>query len=151
MDLHQPDRTDLADALVWQQVEMQLRGSTFQAILASPPCNSFSGALTNDGDGPRPMRDGTDRGIFGLPDLAAEEKTKVQTGTLLALRGAVAVHLAASSNTPWIAEPPLIRPEKPSVFVIPEWIQVRSRAFTSGGDLDQFGYADLPRRPITRT
>ena len=84
LDRDQPDRTDLADSLTWSTVETQLDQAFWDALLGSPPCGTFSGALDF------PLRSGTPPGIYGLPNLSRDDLAKVRMGTLLAVRTATA-------------------------------------------------------------
>ena len=59
--------------------------------------------------------------------------------------------LCSDLGIPWGAETPLFRPNKPSVFRLPEWGRVLQRPTVNRGDLDQCQYEDIPKRPPNRT
>ena len=59
--------------------------------------------------------------------------------------------LCSDLGIPWGAETPLVRPGKPSVFVLPEWLRVISRPTVKRGDLEQCQFEDIPSRPPAKT
>ena len=52
---------------------------------------------------------------------------------------------------PWLALAPLVRPNRPSVLQLPEWLQIQRIPTVTRTDLDMCMFGDLPHRPPTMT
>jgi|OM-RGC.v1.031034108 hypothetical protein len=72
----QPNRLDGA---VFDKLVSRIESDEIAAAAMAPPCNSWPGALSNDrtgNDGPMALRGVGEHDLYGLPDLAREEKEK---------------------------------------------------------------------------
>ena len=143
LDLLQSPPTNLADSHVWREVESKIRDGHYDAVLMAPPCDTFSRARSH------PLRDETPPGIYGKRELANADKAAVQTGTLLALRGAVAAAICNSLSRPWIAETPKLSDGVPSVFKLPEWVGLGVPPEGSTISLDQCRYGARAKKPTS--
>ena len=143
LDLVQSPSTDLADSHTWRQVEQRIREGKYDAVLMSPPCDTFSRARS------QPLRDEHPPGIYGKSELAQADKAAVQKGTLLALRGAVAAAICNSQSLPWIAETPKLTDGVPSVFKLPEWVGLGTPPNGSTIAVDQCRFGARSKKPTT--
>lgn len=89
-DLVNGTEQDLANDAVWQSLISDIRAGRYDAMLAGPPCNTYTNARQLDGLGPGPLRGATGDDRYGLPHLRPDDQIKVRTGTLLAVRTAEA-------------------------------------------------------------
>ena len=76
--------------------------------------------------------------IYGLPKLRPEQKELAKMGTLLALRARDSAEACVGRNIPIIAETPKLGQGHPSVFKIPEWIQLIADASFGAGTPESF-------------
>ena len=109
---------DLLDQDVWERIESNL--SMYDGYMISPPCSTFSPARQGMG-GPQPLRSTKGPEVYGLKDLAAEDKQKAREGNILALRAHRTALHAHRSGKPWLLEQPHERKEKTSMFKLDEY------------------------------
>ena len=100
---------DLCDDTVWLPIRKAiLSGRYHGAILAPPPCTSFSSARRRDNDdegGPEALRGEFSPDIYGYKHLVGKDKEDARIGTLLVLRarevGDLFLELPSPSGSPW--------------------------------------------------
>lgn len=142
---------DLAAEQVWQKVHGRLKGGCYQAMLAGPPCNAFTDARKDDGQGPRPLRarDGPQR--YGLENLDEENKKKVKLGNLFAERTCLAVNILDDQERPSIVEQPKHKEadNAVSMFKLDEFIELRSKDTVKLYDIAQCQYGATATKPTT--
>ena len=83
---------DLADDLIWASVTADILAGKYQAMMAAPPCSTFSSARA------RPLRGCEGASRYGLSGLSAKDQTSVRLGTLLASRAAHAARLCSECH-----------------------------------------------------
>lgn len=106
MDIVRSKRHDLSRRHLQQRLLAAIKKQRYNALLASPPCNTFSRARHSAQPGPRPLRDINHP--YGVPGLTAREKAAVRQGTVLAKFAIAAVHaqLASSATAMALLEHP---------------------------------------------
>ena len=80
-DIIRSDRQDLSRASVRERLLTLIDNGKFNALLASPPCNTFSRVCFANTNGPAPVRD-KDR-PRGFPWATPTQKEKLRLGNLL--------------------------------------------------------------------
>lgn len=126
VDLLNGEEYDVANENIAKKWEHMLDKGQVDAVLAPPPCSTFSRARTGPG-GPRPLRGAAGRDRYGLPHLRPEEKEATRLGTLLAIRAQRLCALAHAMGVPWIVENPEEKPGWPSLFGLDEWLELIGR------------------------
>ena len=104
VDLCRGREHDLLDPAVWARIESSLRAGTYQMVLASPPCNTWSRSTLNPKSGPRPLRSSTH--LWGFPWLSGPRKSKLEEANALMRITLDALGLAAALNIPFLLEHP---------------------------------------------
>ena len=149
MDL-QPGEHLSSDA-VWNDIIAQIKAGKFDALLAGPPCNSFTNARKDDGMGPMPLRGPTGDDRYGLKNLDPKDAEKVKTGTLLALRAHEASTLFHGQEKPFILEQPKWKRDDTSVsmFNLDEYQDLLSLPGVRTEELVQCEYGAETSKPTT--
>ena len=81
MDLEVSAEHDLCDDFVFETVLRRIANGDFDnGVMMSPPCSTFSRALSV------PLRGSTPPELYGRKDLVGKDKEKARIGTLCALR-----------------------------------------------------------------
>ena len=78
-------QNDLLDDAVWDPIYSRIQGGEFKALIASPPCGTFS-RLRGLPNGPPKLRGLAGGERYGLPNLTPQQKDHVRKHTLLAVR-----------------------------------------------------------------
>lgn len=118
---------DLVDDLVWEPLRRRIEDDEFLALVASPPCGTFSRARLMPG-GPPPLRGtvGTDR--YGLRGLKPQQTEVVRMHNLLAVRTAWAMSAMIRLKRIGIVEQPAVRNGEISMFHLDEFVDVMAVA-----------------------
>ena len=105
VDLANGPQFDLRDDAAWLGLTHRLRAGEFVAIIAGPPCTTFSRARTGP-PGPRPLR--SPDHPYGLPRgaLSPADNAAVAEGTYLALRTLEFLSEAQQRGVAWALESP---------------------------------------------
>jgi hypothetical protein len=104
-DVLDGDDSDLTDDSVWGPIRTAVQAGHYQALVAAPPCGTFSRVRSLPG-GPPPLRgvSGTDR--YGLRNLTQARTEQLRVHNLLALRTAeVACMIVAQGGALVIEQP----------------------------------------------
>ena len=121
IDLERSDAHNLECDSTWGHLVTLLRANFFAASLWSPPCCTFSSARKHGDGGPPPLRGASANDIYGLPGLSVADRTRVRTGTLLAVRTATGLLIQIELGTPWVYETPAPREGAPHMTLLPEF------------------------------
>ena len=113
-----PDQ-DLCDESVWSRVVKGIAGGRFQAALLSPPSSTFGQSHCRRD--PRPLRDCSACGLYGITGLSARDKERVRVATLCAVRAAHAAKLCHQEGIPWAVVQPAQRTGCSHLFLLSEW------------------------------
>ena len=145
-----PDE-DLSNDTVWCNLMTQIKEGKFDALLAGPPCNTFTNARKNDGMGPVPLRGPTGDDRYGLKSLDAKNKEKVKMGTLLALRGHEAAAEFHRQTKPYIVEQPQWKRDSDSIsmFNLDEYQDLLQQSDVGTLELVQCEYGARTMKPTT--
>ena len=114
---------DIADDFVWGQILGKLEAGHFAALVASPPCGSFSRVRQVPG-GPPVLRgvDGPCR--YGLAHLTPKQKEVVRVSNLLAVRTAQAFGIMLKFGRIRIVEQPAMRDREVSMLRLDEFARL---------------------------
>eukprot|EP00435_Cladocopium_sp_Y103_P025927 s1750_g6.t1 len=142
---------DLAANQVWDKVYARIKAGGYLAMLAGPPCNTFTNARKDDGQGPKPLRAAVGPERYGLPDLSIENVEKVKLGNLFAERTCDAVGAMDDLKRPSIVEQPKLKTDEDSVsmYKLDEFIELRERPSIEMRDLVQCHYGADTTKPTT--
>ena len=77
---------DLTDSLMWTILLERVEACHYDGVGGGPPCSSFSAGCVGADGGPRALSTEQVRGFYGIAGLTPDEKERVRTGTLLAIR-----------------------------------------------------------------
>ena len=77
---------DLAGDTIFETLLARARANSCSAVLASPPCSTFSVGRKGSDGGPVRLRGPAPPELYGLKGIKGQDKGRVRLGTLLALR-----------------------------------------------------------------
>ena len=98
-------------------------GGVYAGGQLDPQCSTFSAARGLRG-GPAPLRGAEGRALYGIPDLSPEDRIKVKTDTLLAIRCAIICMALHRLGRPFVLENPAPRKSMPSLFNLDEYVKL---------------------------
>lgn len=127
VDIEAVSQDDLLDDDVWNGTLREIDLDWYDAMLASPPCGTFSSARTDSDGGPIQLRGPEMPELLGLKGLDQVSKLQVQTGNVLADRAAEAAEKFSDRGKPWAIEQPARREGKPSMFKLPRFVHLAKR------------------------
>eukprot|EP00435_Cladocopium_sp_Y103_P035534 s490_g9.t1 len=142
---------DLASDHVWSTIMNKMKEGYYKALLAGPPCNTFTNARKHDGQGPAPLRSPTGPERYGYEWNNAMDKEKVKYGNLLAIRTAEAFGCMHEQRKPAIVEQPRLKEddESTSMYKLDEFLHLRSLPGVEMMDLLQCRYGAMTSKPTT--
>jgi hypothetical protein len=115
---------DLTDDFVWMPLRVLVVNGKFSALIAMPPCGTFSRVRSMPG-GPPLLRGPSGRERYGLPNLSASQKEWVREHNLLAVRAADLATLLIAQGLPVVLEQPALREGEVSMLNLDEFIAMR--------------------------
>ena len=150
-DIVNGQQEDLTSGYIWDQLYKDIEAGRYDAMLAGPPCNTFTNARKNDGRGSRPLRGPTGPDRYGYQNLKPAEKDKVRTGTLLAVRTAKAVKSFTRQRKPTITEQPKWRNDevRVSMYNLDEFAEFHSSPDFGFKEVAQCEYGAAATKPTT--
>lgn len=142
---------DLAADQVWEEVMKKIEDGLYQAMLAGPPCNTFTNARKENDNGPKPLRSAQGPERYGLKNLSIEQKEQVRFGNLMAVRTAAAVEAMDKQEKPSIVEQPLLKEDENSIsmFKLDEYIRIRKKPTCRAVEVAQCRYGARTSKPTT--
>ena len=98
VDLARSSEHDLAEEANWFKHKSQIQAGSYDVVLASPPCNTWTRATFKAG-GPKPLRNRDHP--WGLPSLTpgSQDNLRCDQGSLLLMRALEACSLAQAAGT----------------------------------------------------
>ena len=138
---------NLANDAAWLRLCRQLAAGEVSAVVAGPPCTTFSRARQGP-PGPRPLRSAAHP--YGLPsgELTKAEHEAVREGTYMALRTLAFLGEAHGIDVPFMLESPEPTPGVVSIFDLPEARTLAARPGVRAIDFDQCeGGGPAPNQP----
>ena len=125
-----PVECDILEDTVWDGVAIRILNGIYDACLIAAP-TSTSGVARGGQGGDRGVAPPAVRGefspdIYGLPGLSPHDKEIVRKGTLLALRSRQAAGVFCDLGRPWAWEAPAVETGCPSIFKLPEVLELDS-------------------------
>ena len=126
MDLELSTEHDLCCDLIFRNLMAEIRGGIYAAVMAAPPCSTFTGARRQSpGDGhncPGPLRTAYGSGRYGLSTLLPPDRERVRIGTLLAVRTAMILKECRRLRIPFVYETPReISDDAPNMLYLDEF------------------------------
>ena len=120
-------------------------------MLAGPPCNTFTNARKDDGQGPKPLRSAQGPERYGLCKLKDEDVNKVKQGNLFAERTCEAVEAMDDLQRPSVVEQPKYKEEENAVsmYKLDEFASLRSRPTVEMRDIVQCHYGAPTTKPTS--
>ena len=119
---------------ILEQLASRIARRHFHAVFVGLPCNTWSRARKNDGQGPPPLR--SDSNVYGLSGLGHADAAKVIEANLLLRHVARLLSLCCVLGIPWILE----NPDTSRVFLTEEIrCLVEQGAVFTVTDMCQFG------------
>lgn len=145
------EEQNLASDMVWQKLRSDIVDGYYDAMLAGPPCNTYTDTRRVGDGGPRPLRGPLGADGYGLKDLRPEEQEKVKMGTLLASRTSEAAQEFAKQKKPFVIEQPKWKKdgESVSMYNLDEFEDLIGMEDTKVVDADQCMYAAKTTKPTT--
>lgn len=92
---------DFSAQHIFEHALQRIKSGHYHAGLESPPCSTFSRALTGR-DGPAPLRDAAGPGRYGKKRLGPPDKERVRLGAFLAVRAAALAECCCEQDVPWL-------------------------------------------------
>ena len=150
-DIVNGDHENLASDHVWNKVLDRIKNRFYEAMLAGPPCNTFTNARKFDDAGPRPLRSAEGPCRYGLDDLSPEQREQVRLGNLLAIRTCEAALQMDEVDRPSLIEQPKLKEDAGSVsmFKLDEYLEYRKRAEVREYEVAQCNYGAPTSKPTT--
>lgn len=150
-DITNGDHEDLSSDNIWSPIIGKIRSGYDDAMLAGPPCNTYTNARKADDGGPRPLRSADGPGRYGLEDLSPEQREQVRLGNLFATRAYEAATLLDKQAKPSIIEQPKLRddPEAVSMYKLDEFVEYRGRKSVREIEVAQCRYSAKTSKPTT--
>ena len=145
-DLERGPKHDLADSAIWDEITAAIEAQEYDGGSSASPCCTLSASRRYDG-GPRPLRGEFAPQIYGFRDLTPAEKEDVKLGTLLALRGEELCRRFDDQGKPYWSETPGMRDGHPSVFKLPEYLDLRKREGVEVDRILQCNYCARTAKP----
>ena len=150
-DIVNGEEQDLAAEQVWKRVYTRIKAGHYSALLAGPPCNTFTNARKEDDQGPKPLRAATGPERYGLPGLSIENVEKVKLGNLFAERTCDAVGAMDDLKRPSIVEQPKYKEDDTAVsmYKLDEFVELRERTSVEMRDIAQCQYGANTTKPTS--
>lgn len=142
---------DLTSDAIWSKLLEEIKRGAFDALLAGPPCNTFTNARKDDGLGPMPLRGPSGHDRYGLSGLEQSDMEKVKAGTLLATRASTAAKEFHQQRKPYIVEQPLWKQDGRSVsmYNLDEFKELMELPGVETKDIVQCEYGAETSKPTT--
>lgn len=150
-DLVNGAEQDLANDHIWQGIMSDIKNGVYDALLAGPPCNTFTNARRWDDAGPKPLRGPSGDERYGYSFLGPSDKEKVKLGTLLAVRTTEASTEFHEQRKPFIVEQPRWKQDGTSVsmYNLDEFQQLLELVGVECIELDQCEFGAPTTKPTT--
>lgn len=114
---------DLSEQSVFEEHMGLLESGYYAAVVASPPCSTYSIARKRP-CGPPQLRGPNGSDVYGFAWLQPDDKERVRLGTLLALRALAFVRAAAQKQLPHLLENPVdVENDVGAIYALPEYKQ----------------------------
>ena len=126
-DIDLSPQHDLVCDAVWNNVVVDIEDGKYASGGGAPPCSTFAACRKFDDDGPPPLRGETSPEIYGFKVLSIEDREKVKIGTCIALRCIQMWKFMYDNDSPFWGETPQRRDGHPSVFKLPEALELIDR------------------------
>ena len=150
-DLVNGESQNLTSDSVWTKILHDIEAGKYDGMLAGPPCNTFTNARRDDGQGPVPLRGALGEDRYGLSHLSLADWEKTKIGTLLACRtveGAKAMH---KLRRPFIIEQPKWKKDDKhvSMYNLDEFTELLELEGVSCLELSQCRFGAKTTKPTT--
>ena len=117
---------DITDDSVWDPLFADIRNGKFAAVVASPPCSTFS-RLRGIPGGPPILRGISGPAVYGLRTLTPKQQEQVRTHNLIALRAISACESIAVQGGIFVLEQPAVRDGEVSLFHLNEAVALAAK------------------------
>jgi hypothetical protein len=97
---------DITDIKVFERLLSRIRAGVFAFLWFGVPCNTYSLARRNDGKGPGPLRSDDGPGLYGLPELKAQDQLAVDNANLMTSLATKLIKVAIGQGVAVIVENP---------------------------------------------
>lgn len=146
VDIVNGPNQDLKDDATWLALHHQLEAGKVCAVVAGPPCTTFSKARTGP-PGPRPLRSAAHP--YGLPrsDLSLAEQDAVAEGTLYALQTLQFLDACHRRGVAFALESPEPVAGVTSIFDLPEAQRLARAPGVRQVDFDQCRWGAESKKP----
>ena len=138
---------DLSNEILWARLMNDVRAQVVAFVFFGIPCETWSLARTVY-PGPRPLR--SLEHPLGIPygDLSQEEKEQLRLGTYFALKSIELANECVTRGIGFAIERPRAWRPGPSIFDLPEMIQLLGRPGVKVVDFDQCLFGADTTKPI---
>ena len=147
--LHGDSHSNLLRDDLWIRIQSALDEGRIDAVIAGPPCSTFSRARHGGGsqDGPRPLR--SPEHPYGLRGvhLHEHEKNKVKEANYLALKILETLRLAHTKGVAFVLEQPAPSPGVASMYHFEEAKALRALPGVTAVALDQCMFGAASTKP----
>ena len=117
----------------------------YDAAFIGTPCETFSNLRSEDDGGPRPLRDLDN--IMGIPGLRGHEYRQIKDANDLVHFTATVCRIMYHLDRPFIVENPRPWPNKPSLFLYPDILDLLAAPGVHAVDFDQCPFGAETQKP----
>ena len=119
-------RLDITSDWCWNKVIADVDGGKYAGAQMDPVCATFS-PVRGKMFGPGPLRGSNGKELYGLPDLSPDDRVRVKTDTLIAIRCVIVAMSLYKQGKPFAIENPAPwAKNQPSMFNLDEFIKLAS-------------------------